>query len=124
MGGAVRRRAAPAFWPHAHVSSLAASELMEPSCSIVASDTDLRDGDRSRPPGISQSEMRELVELFFRRDRLSGMESHERKPRRLETQEERIARLNDEARKALDRALAEQDALDAMVRKSIATHGA
>jgi hypothetical protein len=52
------------------------------------------------------------------------MEAHERDQRRTETREERIARLDIEARKALDQALAEQDTLDAMVRKSIADHGA
>jgi hypothetical protein len=52
------------------------------------------------------------------------MESHERKPRRIETREERAARLELEARKALGQALAEQDALDAMVRQSISAHGA
>ena len=52
------------------------------------------------------------------------MESYERKPRRVETPDEREARLNEEARKALDQALAEQDELDAMVRRSIAAHGA
>jgi len=52
------------------------------------------------------------------------METHDRKPRRVETPEERAARLNEEARKALDQALAEQDALDAMVKRSISAHGA
>lgn len=47
-----------------------------------------------------------------------------RKPRRLETPEERSARLDKEAHKALDRALAEQDAIDAMIRQSIERHGA
>ena len=42
-----------------------------------------------------------------------------RSPRRIETSEERGARLEEESRKALDRALAEQDAMDAMVRRSI-----
>jgi hypothetical protein len=37
------------------------------------------------------------------------MELYERKPRRIETPVEREARLADEARKALDQALAEQD---------------
>ena len=44
-------------------------------------------------------------------------------PRRSETAEERAARLEEESRKALDRALAEQDAMDAMVRRSIERHG-
>ena len=52
------------------------------------------------------------------------MEPNERKPRRIESREEREARLSEEARKALDRALAEQDALDAMVRRSISANGA
>lgn len=52
------------------------------------------------------------------------MAIQERKPRRTETSEEREARLEKEHRKALDRALAEQDALDDMVRRSIAMHGA
>lgn len=54
----------------------------------------------------------------------SVMAIQERKPRRTETSEEREARLEKEHRKALDRALAEQDALDDMVRRSIAMHGA
>ena len=56
--------------------------------------------------------------------RLAAMEPYERKPRRIETVHERDARLRDEARKALDQALAEQDELDAIVRQSIAAHGA
>ncbi len=56
--------------------------------------------------------------------RLAHMEPYERKPRRVETPDEREARLNEEAPKALDQALAEQDELDAMVRQSIAAHGA
>jgi len=51
------------------------------------------------------------------------METQERKPRGIETREERDARLCKESRRALDKALAEQDALDAMVRRSIARHG-
>ena len=51
------------------------------------------------------------------------METQERKPRRIETPEQRADRLNAEHRQALDQALAEQDALDAMVRRSIAVHG-
>lgn len=47
-----------------------------------------------------------------------------RKPRRLETAEERSARLDKDAYKALDRALAEQDAIDAMIRRSIERYGA
>ena len=59
-----------------------------------------------------------------RRVRLSEMDEPTRKQRRIETADERSARLDDEARKALDRALAEQDAIDAMVKRSIRLHGA
>jgi hypothetical protein len=52
------------------------------------------------------------------------MDTSERKPRRVESAEERTLRLEDEARKAMDRALAEQDALDALIRESIRKHGA
>ena len=58
------------------------------------------------------------------RGRLGAMDIPPRKPRRLETPEERSARLDKEAHQALDRALAEQDAIDAMVRLSIERHGA
>ena len=58
------------------------------------------------------------------RRRLVAMDITARKPRRLETPEERSARLDKEASKALDRALAEQDAIDAMIRLSIERHGA
>jgi hypothetical protein len=51
------------------------------------------------------------------------MDVFTRKPRRVETSEERAARLEEEARKALNRALAEQDAMDAMIRRSIQLHG-
>jgi hypothetical protein len=64
------------------------------------------------------------VEAFREVLRLVRMEWHERKPRRTETPVEREARLAEEARKAVDQALAEQDELDAMVRRSIAAHGA
>ena len=47
-----------------------------------------------------------------------------RKPRKTQTIGERNARLEAEARKALDRALSEQDKLDAMVRPGIEAHGA
>jgi hypothetical protein len=46
------------------------------------------------------------------------------KPRRIETPDERSVRLKEEARQALDQALAEQDAIDAMVKRSISWHGA
>jgi hypothetical protein len=51
------------------------------------------------------------------------METFARKPRRTETATERSSRLEEEANKALDRALAEQDMIDAMVRQSITDHG-
>jgi hypothetical protein len=51
------------------------------------------------------------------------MDMPDRKPRRVEKREERAARLDADARKALNQALAEQDALDAMVRRSIQAHG-
>lgn len=57
------------------------------------------------------------------RGRLGVMNIPARKPRKLETPEERFARLDKEAQKALDRALAEQDAIDAMIRLSIERHG-
>ena len=56
-------------------------------------------------------------------DRLHPMEDYIRKPRRTESSEERSARLAEETRSALDRALAEQDAIDAMIRRSIQLHG-
>ena len=46
------------------------------------------------------------------------------KPRRLETAEERADRIKEADRQAINDALAEQDALDAMVRRSIMLHGA
>jgi hypothetical protein len=52
------------------------------------------------------------------------MDSNFEKPRKPETISERNARLEAEARRALDRALSEQDKLDAMVRRSIEAHGA
>ena len=58
------------------------------------------------------------------RSHLGVMNIPARKPRRLETPEERSARLDKEAHKALDRALEEQDAIDAMIRQSIERHGA
>ena len=58
------------------------------------------------------------------RGRLGAMNIPARKPRRLETAEERSARLDKEAHKALDRALAEQDAIDAMIRRNIERYGA
>lgn len=57
------------------------------------------------------------------RRRLVAMDITARKHRRLETPEERSSRLGKEASKALDRALAEQDAIDAMIRLSIERHG-
>jgi hypothetical protein len=51
------------------------------------------------------------------------MDEFTRKPRRVETSEEGSARLEQENRKALDRALAEQDTVDAMIRRSIQLHG-
>ena len=57
-------------------------------------------------------------------DRLHLMDDYIRKPRRTETPEERSARVAEETRKALDRALVEQDAIDAMIRRSIQLHGA
>ena len=56
--------------------------------------------------------------------RLSEMDEPTHKQRGIETADERSARLDEEARKALDRALAEQDAIDAMVKRSIRLHGA
>jgi hypothetical protein len=47
-----------------------------------------------------------------------------RKPRRTETLDERVARIEAAEREAMDRALSEQDRLDAMVRRSIEVHGA
>jgi hypothetical protein len=52
------------------------------------------------------------------------MDSNARKPRKTETVSERKSRLEAEGRKALDRALSEQDELDAMVRRNIEAHGA
>lgn len=52
------------------------------------------------------------------------MDGHARKSRRIETSKDREARVSEEAREALDRALSEEDMLDAMVRRSIAAHGA
>jgi hypothetical protein len=54
--------------------------------------------------------------------RYPAMDVFTRKPRRIETSEERSARLEQENRKALDRALAEQDTVDAMIRRSIQLH--
>ena len=47
-----------------------------------------------------------------------------RKPRRIETIDERMARIEAAEREAMDRALSEPDRLDAMVRRSIEAHGA
>ena len=47
-----------------------------------------------------------------------------RKPRRIETLHERNARIEAAERQAMDRALSEQDKLDAMVRRSIEAFGA
>ena len=47
-----------------------------------------------------------------------------RKPRRIETLHERNARIEAAEREAMDRALSEQDKLDAMVRRSIEAFGA
>jgi hypothetical protein len=55
--------------------------------------------------------------------RYAAMDEFTRKPRRVETSQERSARLEQENRKALDRALAEQDTVDAMIRRSIQLHG-
>jgi len=52
------------------------------------------------------------------------MEKQTPKPRRLETAEERADRIAEADRQAIDKALSEQDALDAMVRRSIMLHGA
>jgi hypothetical protein len=51
------------------------------------------------------------------------MEIFERKPRRVETPEEKATRIGLRKGEALNRALAEQDAIDAMVRRSIERHG-
>jgi hypothetical protein len=47
-----------------------------------------------------------------------------RKPRRIETLHERNARNESAEREPMDRALSEQDKLDAMVRRSIEAFGA
>ena len=47
-----------------------------------------------------------------------------RKPRRIETLHERNVRIEAAEREAMDRALSEQDRLDAMVRRSIEAFGA
>jgi hypothetical protein len=60
---------------------------------------------------------------IFPHGRYRSMDVFTRKPRRVETSEERATRLEEEARKALNRALAEQDAVDAMIRRSIQLHG-
>ena len=52
------------------------------------------------------------------------METRIPTPRRLETAEERADRIAESDRQAMNDALAEQDALDAMVRRSIKMHGA
>ena len=52
------------------------------------------------------------------------METQTPKQRRLETPEQRAERNAKSDRKAMNDALAEQDALDAMVRRSIKMHGA
>jgi hypothetical protein len=52
------------------------------------------------------------------------MQDQTPKPRRLETAEERADRIKEADRRAINAALAEQDALDAMVRRSIRMHGA
>ena len=76
-------------------------------------------------PERNAKQINSLLRLFRRTKAFcSVMDIQERKPRRIETSEEREARLDKEHRKALDRALAEQDALDAMVQRSIAMHGA
>lgn len=78
-----------------------------------------------QPPEHNAKQISLLLRLFRRTKAFdSVMDIQERKPRRTETSEEREARLDKEHRKALDRALAEQDALDDMVRRSIAMHGA
>jgi hypothetical protein len=51
------------------------------------------------------------------------MENTKSKPRSSETRDQRDERLKKEADKALNDALAEQDLLDRMVRRSIETHG-
>ena len=52
------------------------------------------------------------------------MDTISRKPRRIETPRERSLRLDAEAQKVLDRALSEEDHVDAMVQRSIRLHGA
>ena len=52
------------------------------------------------------------------------METIKPKPRRTESAEERAVRIDDANRGAMDQALAEQGAIDASIRRSIAEHGA
>ena len=52
------------------------------------------------------------------------MNTHTRKPRRTETAQERALRFDQANRRAMDRALAEQDELDARIRRSIEDHDA
>ena len=52
------------------------------------------------------------------------MDADTRKPRRTESSEERVLRFDKANREAMDRALAEQDQIDASIRRSIEEHGA
>jgi len=52
------------------------------------------------------------------------MEMFKPQPRRAETAEERALRLDQANRRAMDRALAEQDAIDERIRRSLEEHGA
>ena len=52
------------------------------------------------------------------------MDTLTRKPRRTESSEERALRFDQANREAMDRALAEQDQMDARIRRSIEEHGA
>ena len=49
---------------------------------------------------------------------------HLRKPRRVENADERAERIQAAEREAMNRALSEQDKLDALVRRSIEAYGA
>ena len=53
-----------------------------------------------------------------------GMDSRTPKARRKESSEERALRFDQANRAAMDRALAEQDEIDARIRRSIEEHGA
>ena len=54
----------------------------------------------------------------------TDMENFAPKPRRIETEDERAARREELATVAASAAKAEEDAMDAAVRRSIALHGA